>query len=486
MGINQQGSAFSSAAMGATGAETMRRSALMDIEAPSGPQTPQQTPPELHNADTVHARADWETGFNLAGNMIAERDEQRGIRRLEGVSVVIIELDTTSQEAWPTDFSIDEVRNSIHIACDHQGLSTEDMRVTHGARRASFAARLRTDTCKALAEGIYLDLYPGPDRGDVEVEFRVHATDERGNKIVEDHATGPNDGQNRPKINVEADRRQDAEQRKKLMMTIHYNYPKDLLLAADDSPIFDAIKQDIKDRVKLAFGSDPKSQPQHINLLEAKTGEGESAHGLSLYIVNNQSFASKTLAELHQTVDLSLLKYTDSHNGSLVTGRMPTRNLKALEAKACCLRHDQMEVCTDPPANSCPSDGGACQLRKQTNIDIHSTLRTGSSTHLGQSGERYSVQKKRRREETQDGRKQAAAVHRSAIQISTCKAWEGGKCRSVSFIAGARTCRKAHPDEFTATAKIECCSSVARPNPERCLFTPALCPYRPGTHRDSW
>ena len=48
------------------------------------------------------------------------------------------------------------------------------------------------------------------------------------------------------------------------------------------------------------------------------------------------------------------------------------------------------------------------------------------------------------------------------------------------------TCRRAHPDEFTATAKIECCSSVARPNPECCLFTPALCPYRPGTHRDSW
>ena len=83
-------------------------------------------------------------------------------------------------------------------------------------------------------------------------------------------------------------------------------------------------------------------------------------------------------------------------------------------------------------------------------------------------------------------RRQAAAAHRSTIQIGTCKAWEEGKCRSVSFVEGARQCRRAHPDELTKTAHIECCSSAARPKPERCFFTLALCPYSPGTHRDSW
>ena len=506
MGIDQQGSAFSSTAVGATGASVMRAST--DINAPGefqtyggpydGPQTTQspydgpQTTQSAEDGDdeAPHARAvnpgaeNWETGFGLAGDILAERDEKRGFTRLKGVSLILIEYDTSTQQGWPTDFSLDEVRNSLRVACDHRHLSLEDMKVTKGERRASFAARLRTDTCKVLAEDLLLDLYPGPNsRGDdAEVEFRVYLTDERGNK-VNDGATGPKAGQK-----SEAARKQESEQRKKLMFTIHYNFPRDLLLADDNSPIFDKIKQDIRTRINLAYGSAPASQPQHINLLDAKTGEGESAHGLSLHIVNNISFASMSSTELHRAVDLSHLKYVDSGNGSLVVSRMPKHCLKSWEAKSCCYRHDPMEVCTDPPANTCPSDQGACQIRRQTLDNIQSTLRESDSYTPGQTerGERISVQKRRMREESLDGRKQAAAAHRTTIQIPTCKAWEAGRCRSISFIEGSRKCPRAHPDELTATNNIECCSSAARPKPERCYFAPARCPYQPGTHREAW
>ena len=430
------------------------------------------------------ADSDWEKGFDLAGDMMEKRDKERGIKRLQGMSILIIEFDTSSQEGWPTDFTLDEMRNSILVTCDPRHLSTKDMKVTKNQRRASFAARLPTSTCKVLVEDRFLDLYPGPDsRADAEVEFRVYSTDERGYK-VDDGATGSEDGQNR-----EAARQQESEQRKRLMLTIHYTYPRELLMADDDSPIFETIKQDIRDRVKLAYKPDlyPASQPQHINLLETRTGEGESAHGLTLHIVNPKSYAGKAPSELHRTVNLSHLKYANSGNGSLVASRMPNKCLKAWEARHCCYRHDPMEVCTDPPKNTCPSDDGSCQLRKQTLNYIQSALREGSSHTPGQTdgGERISVQKQRIQREGHDGRRQAAAAHRSTIQIGTCKAWEEGKCRSVSFVEGARQCRKAHPDELTKTAHIECCSSAARPKPERCFFTLALCPYSPGSHRDS-
>lgn len=439
------------------------------------------------NSASANSDSNWEEGFDLAGDTIAERDRQRGIKRLKGMSVLAIEFDTSRQEGWPTDFTLDEVRNSIHVACDHRHLSTKDMKVTKDqSRRASFAVRLPTSTCKILAEDIFLDIYPGPDsRADAEIEFRVYSTDERGYKVVDgfDPSEG---GQNR-----EAARQRESEQRKRLMLTIHYTFPKDLLMADEDSPIFETIKQDIRNRIKLAYNPDlnPTSQPQHINLLDTKTGEGESAHGLTLHIVNNNSFARTPSSELHRTVDLSHLKYADSGNGSLITSRMPNKFLKGWEAMPCCYRHNPMEVCVNPPEYTCPSDDGVCQLRRQTLNRIQSTLREGSSSYSpGQTdgGERISVQKQRIRKETHDGRRQAATAHRSTIQIRTCRDWEQGKCRSVSFVEGARQCRRAHPDEFTETAHIECCSSAARPNPERCYFSLALCPYSPGTHRDSW
>ena len=139
------------------------------------------------------ADSDWEKGFDLAGDMMEKRDKERGIKRLQGMSILIIEFDTSSQEGWPTDFTLDEMRNSILVTCDPRHLSTKDMKVTKNQRRASFAARLPTSTCKVLVEDRFLDLYPGPDsRADAEVEFRVYSTDERGYK-VDDGATGSED-----------------------------------------------------------------------------------------------------------------------------------------------------------------------------------------------------------------------------------------------------------------------------------------------------
>ena len=55
------------------------------------------------NSASANSDSNWEEGFDLAGDTIAERDRQRGIKRLKGMSVLAIEFDTSRQEGWPTD-----------------------------------------------------------------------------------------------------------------------------------------------------------------------------------------------------------------------------------------------------------------------------------------------------------------------------------------------------------------------------------------------
>ena len=428
-----------------------------------------------------------EEGFKKAEDLLRERDLARGIHRDVG-SAICIEFVLNSYNAeignsasnsvpsstvkWPLDPNLDEVRGSIEIACKHANLSMDKMRVMKNQRRHSFTVFLPNETCEALVDAITMDIYYGPDRSqEQDVEYHTYSTDERGNKIDSTRDTGR-----------EAQLESERLRRKELMIILHYSLPKDLLGAKADSPIFDKIKAEILSRIEHVFGDDPNTKPQHVNLIEAKTEEGASAHGYTGFIVLNDDYYDKPASVLHN-LDLSLLKYIPSGNGSLVYARMPNRALELWENKQCCFRHDSMQIGDDTPRYECPSEGGTCQLRKQTLEAMMAELRA-SSTHSPMEPEHESLGAKRKRLkiEGQQLKQHAAAAHRATIQPKTCRNWEEGNCRRIESI-GFQKCTKAHPDEANQTRKIECCSSAARPEPTKCRFARGTCPYN--GHRET-
>lgn len=422
--------------------------------------------------------AGWEQGYRTADEILRDRDLERGIHREEG-NMICIEYPVYGQtHNLPLDPSEDEIRGSIEIACKQADLSIKGIKVMKNERRQSFSVLLPTETCDFLVRERVIDIYYAPDRHQDDVEYQIYATDDRGNKIRDNN----NQAHDANRADRDAQRELDRQRRKELMLTIHYSCPRDLLFAKDDSPIFGRIKTDIIARIERVFGADPDKPPQHVNLLDAKTEEGMNAYGFTAFIVLHNDFHTKPEL-LHNTYDLSPLKYLSSGTGSLVTSRMPKRILDKWEIKQCCYRHNPMELGDVQPKYECPTDEGTCQLRTQTLALIMAKMRADPNrTPMEQQGESLSEQRKRQKIESQMQKQQAAAAHRATIQPKTCRRWEQGLCRNVGFI-GCSKCTKSHPDEASQTQQIECCSSAARPEPKQCFFANGKCPYN--GHRET-
>ena len=335
--------------------------------------------------------------------------------------------------------------------------------------RASFTVRLPVETCKQLIDQGFIDLFYTSDRDDGTecVEYLVHATDAKGNKL-DDPARDAHNAQRA------AEREANRERRSALLLSFSYNLGKDLLMLDASSEIFNNIKQKILYTAGTVFGNHPDTVPQHMNLVDVKTNEGADAHAFRLYVVLNPNFYGKGAKELHTCFDLSPLKHFWGID-QIINGRMSRWQLDKIAATQCCYRF--ADPTGDATTFNCPAAGvGACNLRGQA-IKYYSTQGSASSSDASMPFEGFAAIKKRKREEKQRELKAAADAQRANIKVRVCKDWEDkGACRYLAFL-GHRRCARDHPDEDARTRNIECCSSSARPNPKRCYLMDR-CPYR--------
>ena len=412
---------------------------------------------------TTSPPANMESGYRLTEEIQAEHDAARGILYAEGTKIIIIELERPEDNMYPLDFTLDEVIHSLNIFSDRTGLPLDNAKVMPN-RRASFSARLPIETCDRLEEQGFIDLHYTSDRSENGIEcleFQVYATNGKGIK-TEDPVRDAR----------KAEREADRERRNALLVTLHFNLGRDLLMLLATSPIFGTIKQNILSTAEKVFGNDPNTRPQHMNLIEVKTMEGADAHALRLYVVLNDSFYGKDAKDLHATFDLSPLKYFWGID-QLIFGRMSSTQLNQISAKPCCYRFKEAPRDLDGKLTtySCPAPDGACDLKSQALKYFR------SNTAFDTPFETFAEQRKRKREEKARELKAAAEVQRANVQVKVCKKWENeGSCRYLFFL-GYQRCARDHPDEETRSRNIECCSSSARPNPKRC-YLKDTCPYR--------